>query len=174
MLFTSLHISQASVGFSLGSRFSSCYQELFCTLTNLWKLFHYSPKKAEAFKEIQSALNMLELKVVKPSDTRWLSHERCLRAICKELPALITTLHHLCDISGDVKVYGLVVVLSSFCDVASIDSRPTRKLNSFMQRQAADFSRLPLIIDSIEKELKLLKDDGADWRSEVTSIVKKL
>lgn len=37
---------QASVGFSPGSRF----QKLFGTMTNLWKLFHYSPKKAEALK----------------------------------------------------------------------------------------------------------------------------
>ena len=36
------------------------------------------------------------------------------------------------------------------------------KLSSFMQRQAADLSRLSLILDSIEKELKFLKEDGAN------------
>ena len=52
--------------------------KMFGTMTNLWKLFYYSPKKAEALKVVQSVLNLPELKVVKPSSTRWLSHERCL------------------------------------------------------------------------------------------------
>lgn len=65
----------------------------FGTMTNLWMLFHYSPQKAEALKNIQVILYLPELKVNKPSVTRWLLHERCLRANLKELPALIITLH---------------------------------------------------------------------------------
>lgn len=92
---------------------------------------------------------------------------------------MITTLHHLYDTSGDAEAYGLALVLSSFSGVASIILLSKvldllAKLNCFMQRQAADSSRLPLILDSIEKELTLLKEDGADWCSEVTSTVKKL
>jgi hypothetical protein len=66
--------------------------KLFGMMSNLWKLFYYSPKKAEKLKEIQSVLNLPELKIVKPSSTRWLSHERCVKAICREFPALILTL----------------------------------------------------------------------------------
>ena len=40
--------------------------------------------------------------------------------------------------------------------------------------EAADFSRLSLTLDSIEKDLKLLKEEGADWCSDVTSTDKKL
>ncbi|KAI6658236.1 Zinc finger protein [Oopsacas minuta] len=69
--------------------------KMFGTMTSLWKLFYYSPKKAEALKVVQSVLNLPELKVVKPSSTRWLSHERCLSAIRKDLPALIITLQQL-------------------------------------------------------------------------------
>ena len=87
-------------------------------------------------------------------------------ALCKELLALITTLHHLYDTTGDAEVFGLALVLSSFCGVARIVLLSkvldlVAKLNS-MQMQAADLSRLPLILDSIEKVLKLLKEDGAD------------
>ena len=65
------------------------------------------------------------------------------------------------------KTFGLALVLSSFGGVASIVLLSkvldlVAKLNSFMQRQAADLSRLPLILDSIEKVLKLLKENGAD------------
>ena len=47
----------------------------------LWKFFHYSPKRAESLKEIQKVLDLPELKIVKPSDTRWLAHERCVKAV---------------------------------------------------------------------------------------------
>ena len=88
-------------------------------------------------------------------------------AIHKELLALITTLHHLFDTTGDAEAFGLALVLSSFCGVASkvLLSKALdllTKLNSFMQRQAADLSRQALLLDSIEKELKLLKEDGGD------------
>ena len=68
--------------------------------------------------------------------------------------------------TGDAEAFGLALVLSSFCGVSSIVLLSkvldlVAKLNSFMQKQAADLSRLPLILDSIEKELKFLKEDGA-------------
>ena len=48
---------------------------LFGAMANLWKLFYYSPKKAETLANVQAVLNLPEMKIVKPSDTRWLSHE---------------------------------------------------------------------------------------------------
>lgn len=116
-------------------------------MLNLWKIFYYSPRKAETLKAVQSALNMPELKVTKPSDTRWLAHERCVKAILKELPALITTLHQIYETSGDAEAYGVALVLSSLSGVACVFILSKvldllAKLNCFMQRQAADFSRL--------------------------------
>ena len=46
---------------------------VYTTLMTLWKFFHYSPKRTES-KEIQKVLDLPELKIVKPSDTRWLAH----------------------------------------------------------------------------------------------------
>ncbi len=85
---------------------------MFGTMTSLWKLFHYSPKKAERLKHVQSVLSLPELKIVKPSDTRWLSHKRCIRAIVKELSALIVTLNYIYDECGDAEAYGLCLALS--------------------------------------------------------------
>ena len=117
-------------------------------MTNIWKLFYYSPKKAEALKHIQSLLCMPELKVVKPSDTRLLSHECCMHAIRKELPAFIITLHKLYDDSGDVETYGLALAWSSCSGVATINLLSVvlnllAKLNFFMQQKATDFSSYP-------------------------------
>ena len=55
--------------------------KMFGTMMNLWKLFYYLPKKAEAVKVVQAVLCLPELKVVKPSRMRWLSHEQCLPTI---------------------------------------------------------------------------------------------
>ena len=89
-------------------------QKFFGMLLNLWKLFYYSPKKAEKLKEVQSVLNHPELKVVKPSSTRWLSHERCVRAVRKELPAILITLQDLYETTGDAEAFGVQSILSSF------------------------------------------------------------
>ena len=76
-----------------------------------------------------------------------------MKAIRKELPALIITLHKLYDDCGDAEVYGLALALSSYSGVA--------KLNSFMQRKVTDLSRLPIILKSFVSELKHLMDAGA-------------
>ena len=52
---------------------TSGIKHVYTTLMMLWKFFHYSPKRAE-LKEIQKVLDLPELKIVKPSDTRWLVH----------------------------------------------------------------------------------------------------
>ena len=88
-------------------------------MTSLWKLFHYTPNKAEKLKHVQAVLNLPELKVTKPSDTRWLSHERCLRAILKEL-CTCSDFHSFYEDNGDAEAYGIALLLSSFSGVASI------------------------------------------------------
>ena len=64
-------------------------------------------KKAESLKTVQFILQLPELKIFKPSSTRWLLHERCVRAMYKELPALIITLQQLYENSGDAEAFGL-------------------------------------------------------------------
>ena len=51
------------------------------TLMMLWKFFQCSPKCAESLKEIQKVLDLPEHKIVKASDTWWLVHERCVKAV---------------------------------------------------------------------------------------------
>ena len=74
-------------------------KRMFGTMVSLWSLFYYSPQKADS----------PELKVIKPSDTRWLSHERCVRAILKELPASIIPLQSIYNECVDAEAYGLAL-----------------------------------------------------------------
>ena len=154
-------------------------KKFFGMLLSLWKLFYYSPQKAEKLKMIQSMLNLPELKVIKPSSTRWLSHERCIKAICKELPAIILTLQEPYESKGDAEAFGVQSILSSFEGVATVIIlgeilNLVATFNCFMQRKATDFSRLKVILDSTLDQLKALKDDDADWCSEVESTVEGL
>ena len=91
----------------------------FLTMTSIWKLFYYSPKKAEALKGIQAVLGFPKLKVMNHSDTRWLLHERCVKAISKELPPLLQTLSQLYESSGDAEAYGIYSLLTSVNGVSN-------------------------------------------------------
>ena len=90
-------------------------KKMFGTMGNIWKLFFYSPKKAESLKAVQSVLKLPELKIVKPSDTRWLSHERTL--CTGYLPRSSCPYY---ETSGDAEAYGIGALLATYAGVASI------------------------------------------------------
>ena len=135
-------------------------KKMFGTMGNIWKLFFYSPKKPESLKAVQSVLKLPELKIVKPSDTRWLSHERCVRAIYRELPALIVNLQQLNEISGD----GIGALLATYTGVASIVFLSEvldilARMNVSMQRKLLNLSRLPVLLKITTDQLEHLKDE---------------
>ena len=70
-------------------------EHVYTTVLSLWKFFHNSPKRSQSLKEIQAVLELPELKIIKPSDTRWISHERCIKAIKASYNALVTTLEDI-------------------------------------------------------------------------------
>lgn len=153
--------------------------KIFTMMGNLWKLFFYSPKKAEALKEVQSALKLPQLKVVKPSSTRWLSHERCMRAISRELPAIIITLQQLHETTGDAEAFGLCTLLASFTCIAGIMLLSEvldilARMNATMQRKTADFSKLKIMIESTIEGLEALKEETSDWCSNTARVLSTL
>ena len=70
-------------------------KHVYTTLMTLWKFFHYSPKYAESLKEIQKVLDLPELKIVKPSDTRWLAHERCVKAVKASYSSIVLAVENI-------------------------------------------------------------------------------
>ena len=56
---------------------------------------------------------------MKPSDTRWLSHEHCVKAICKELLPLLQTLSQLYESPGDAEAYGIYSLMANVNGVSS-------------------------------------------------------
>ena len=90
------------------------------TLTALWKFFHYSPKRVESLKMVQQVLHLPELRIAKPSDTRWLAHERCVKAVKASYGAIITALNDIHQNTHEPGALGLSKALSKQSTVAAI------------------------------------------------------
>ena len=84
---------------------------VYSNLTTLWKLFYYSPQKAEHMKDIQAVLNLPQLKMLKPTDTRWLSHENTIRSVKRSYTAIVVTFEAIYEESGDADTHGLSLLL---------------------------------------------------------------
>ena len=93
-------------------------EHVYTTLTSLWKYFHHSPKRAQSLKEIQNVLELPELKVIKPSDTRWLAHERCVKAVKENYEALVVTLDS--NYQNEPEALGLFKTLCMFTTIAAL------------------------------------------------------
>ena len=65
-------------------------KHMYTTLTTLWNLFHYSPKR-----KVKRVLDLPELKIIRPSDTRRLAHERCVKAVNASYSAIVMTLNNI-------------------------------------------------------------------------------
>ena len=49
----------------------------------------------QSFKEIQKVLDLPELKIVKPSDTRWLAHVCCVKAVNASDSSIVLALENM-------------------------------------------------------------------------------
>ena len=79
-----------------------------------------SPKRAELLKEIQKALDLPELKFVKPSDTLWLAHELCVKAVKASYNSIIFALENIYETSHEPEALGLSKALSSHSTIAAM------------------------------------------------------
>ena len=133
------------------------------TLLTIWKTFHYSPKKAETLVEIQAVLNSPEIRVNKPSDTRWLAQERCVRAVRLMLPALVETFEKIYEYSGDAEAYGIAKLICTYKFVACLymlcDVLHTlAKLHCSFQSKDLDLATVPTLIQCTLSRLMEIKE----------------
>ena len=73
----------------------------------------------QSLKEIQKVLDLPELKIVKPSDTRWLAHEHCVKAV-KASYSSILALKNIYETSHEPEAPGLSKALSSHFTIAAM------------------------------------------------------
>ena len=128
---------------------------------------------------VLSVLKLPELRIVKPSDTRWLLHEHYVRDIYRALPALIVTLQQLFETSGDAEAYGIGPLLATYTGVASIvflsEVLDTlARMNVSMQRKLLNLSRLPVLLKITTDQLEHLMDERSEWLGSVESEISLL
>ena len=95
-------------------------KHVYTTLMTLWKSFHYSPKHAESLKAIQKVLDLPELKIVQPSDTRWLAHEHCVKAAKARYSSIVLALGYIYETSREPGALGLSKALSSYSTIVAM------------------------------------------------------
>ena len=73
-------------------------------------------------KEIQKGLDLPELKIVKPSDTRWLAHEHCVKPQKASYNLIVLALKNIYETSLEPEAFGLSKALSSHSTIAAHSS----------------------------------------------------
>ena len=141
---------------------------MYTTLSTLWKFFHYSPKRAECLKEVKPVLDLPELKIIRPSDTRWLTHERCVKAVEASYSSIVMALNNIYETTHEPEALGISKALCKKLTVAAIfllnyTLPHVAKLNKTMQAENLD---LTAIADLVDATLHVLDDTmlpAANW-----------
>ena len=109
-------------------------------------------------KEIQHVLNLPEIKIFKPSDTRWLAHERCVKAVKASYTALAVTLDSNYQNFHAPEALGLYKAVSKFTTIAAIylldyTSPLVAKLSKSLQIKQLDLSMISSLVDAVLRAL---------------------
>ena len=143
-------------------------KHVYTTLTSLWKFFHYSPKRTERLKEIQHVINLPELKMIKPSDTRWLSHERCVKAVKESYSALVYALNDIYEESHEPEALGLSKVLCKLQTIAAVHLLDyvlpqVAKLSKTLQTEKLEITAISGLVESVLHSLDDAVLPSANW-----------
>ena len=131
------------------------------TLMMLWKFFHYSPKCAESLKDIQKVLDLPVLKIVKPSDTRCLAHECCVKTIKANYSSIVLALENIYETSHELEALGLSKGLSNHSIIAAMYLLDyilpqEAKLSRALQTKHLNLSLISSLVDATLIHLMML------------------
>ena len=117
------------------------------------EIFHYSPKRSQNLKEIQTVLDIPELKIVKPSDTRWLSHEKCVSTVKKCYGAIVSALETIYQESHEPEALGISKISSKPSTLFAIYLLDyilpeVSKLSKSLQTEKLDLSIISSLVDA--------------------------
>ena len=145
---------------------------VYRTLNTLWKHFHNSPKRAEHLKEVQSVLEPPEMKVIKPTDTRWLSHERCVKAVKASYSAIVITIGQIYETTHEPEALGIHGALCKLSTIAAIylldfTLPQVAKLSKGLQTEQHDLSLISSLVDTTVQSLDDAVLPGANWMLEL-------
>ena len=167
-IFVHCHCHMLQLACVQAANNTSGVKHVYTTLTTLWKYFHYSPKRAQSLKEIQNVLELPEFKVIKPSDTRWLAHERCVKAVKASYTALVVTLDNNYQNFHEPEALGLHRALCQFTTIAAIYLLDyilpnVAKLSKTLQTKQLVLSVIYSLVEAVLKSLDDAITPSANW-----------
>ena len=123
-------------------------KKVFARLMPVWKMFYYSSNKFSALKEMQALVNHPQLKMIKPSDSRWLAHDRSVKATRCSMRPLIDTIEHIHEDTGESEALGMLRTMKTYNFVETLmmlsDVLPELTcLSRALQAKTADFILVP-------------------------------
>ena len=89
----------------------------------LWQLFNFydnSSVRSSGLKVLEELLQTPKLKLKKPLDTRWLSHDNACQTLKKVLPAVIASLEREAEERGEALAVGLSRVVQRYNFIATL------------------------------------------------------
>ena len=119
-LFVHCHCHVLQLASVQAANATSGIKHVYTTLMTLWKFYHHSPKRAESLKKIRKVLDLPELKIVKPSDTRWLAYERCVKAVKASYSSIVLALENRYETSHEPEACGLSKAPSCHSTIAAM------------------------------------------------------
>ena len=167
-LFVHCHCHLLQLACVQAANSTNAIKHVYVTLTALWKFFHYSPKRAESLKMVQQVLHLPELRIAKPSDTRWLAHERCVKAVKASYGAIVTALNDIHQNTHEPEPLGLSKALSKQSTVAAIYMLDNvlpqvAKLSRTLQTEHLDLSVISSLVDATLHTLDDTVLPSANW-----------
>ena len=69
---------------------------------------------------VQQVLDLPKLKIAKPSDTHWLAHKRCIKAVKASYAAIVTALNDIHENTHEPEALGLGKALTKLNTVAAM------------------------------------------------------
>ena len=122
----------------------------------------------QSLKEIQKVLNLPELKIVKPSDTRWLTHERCVKAVKASCSSIVLALENIYETSHEPEALGLSKVLSCHSTIVAmylVDYilPQVAKLSCALQTKHLDPSLISSLVDATLNSLSDAILPSVNW-----------
>ena len=168
VLFVHCHCHLLQLACVQAANSTNGIKHVYVTLTALWKFFHYSPKRAESLKMVQQVLDLPELKIAKPSDTRWLAHERCVKAVKASYGAIVTALNDIHENTHEPEALGLCKALTKRHTVAAMYMLDyilpqVAKLSRTLQTEKMDLSMISSLVNATLRTLDDSLLPSANW-----------
>ena len=109
----------------------------------------------------QAVLAHPQLKMLKPGDTRWLSHRNAVHAIRRSLSPLVAALESIYEVQGDAEAFGLAKLVKSYNFIASVSMLcdaldPVAGLCTALQAKTLDFAELNFLVDTCTADLEAM------------------